>query len=78
MPINLIDYIVNIFSINCSAWIFFEDIAQNLEPAHKLGMKTAWIEGDDAYCKKGFDGKHVHYTVKNLTEFLKQTNKAIK
>ena len=66
------------FQVDCKKSIFFEDIAQNLEPAHKLGMKTAWIEGDDPYCKKGFDGKHVHYTVKNLTEFLKQTNKAIK
>ena len=27
--------------------------------------------------KKGFDGNHVHYTVKNLTEFLKETNKII-
>ena len=42
-----------------------------------MGMKTAWIENDDPYCKKGFDGNHVHYTVKNLTEFLKETNKII-
>ena len=42
-----------------------------------MGMKTAWIENDDPYCKKGFDGNHINYTVKNLTEFLKQTNRSI-
>jgi len=52
-------------------------IAKNLEPAYHMGMKTAWIENDDPYCKKGFDGNHVNYTVKNLTEFLKQTNNLI-
>jgi len=70
--------LIKTFDLDCKKSIFFEDIAQNLEPAHILGMKTAWIEGDDPYCKRGFDGKHVHYTVKNLTDFLKQTNKLIK
>ena len=69
--------LVKTYNINCKNSIFIEDIAKNLEPAHNMGMKTAWIENDDPYCKKGFDGNHVHYTVKNLTEFLKQTNNLI-
>ena len=69
--------LVKTFNIRCDQSIFIEDIAKNLEPAHKMGMKTAWIENDDPYCKKGFDGNHVHYTVKNLTEFLRETNKII-
>ena len=43
----------------------------------QLGLKTALIESNDPYCKKGFDGNHINYTVKNLTDFLKQTNKSI-
>tara|TARA_B100001063_G_scaffold91043_1_gene84729 strand:+ start:2751 stop:3137 length:387 start_codon:yes stop_codon:yes gene_type:complete len=69
--------LVKKFNIICENSIFIEDIARNLEPAHNMGMKTAWIESDDPYCKKGFDGNHIHYIVKNLTDFLKQTNKFI-
>ena len=69
--------LISRYNIECEKSIFVEDIAKNLEPAHKLGMKTAWIENDDPYCKKGFDGNHVHYKVKDLTDFLKQTNKII-
>ena len=57
--------------------IFFEDIAKNLLPAHNLGMKTAWVENDDDYCKEGYDGKHVHYRVKSLIDFLTEINKNI-
>ena len=60
--------------IKCSESIFFEDIAKNLLPAHKLGMKTAWIENNDKYCKEGFDGYHIDYRVKNLTKFLEDIN----
>ena len=56
---------------------FFEDIAKNLLPAHNLGMKTAWVENDDDYCKEGYDGKHVHYRVKSLIDFLTEINKNI-
>ena len=64
-------------SIDAQNSIFIEDIAKNLLPAHELGMKTAWVESDDSYCKQGYDGKHVHYTIKNLTDFLKKINESI-
>ena len=54
-----------------------EDIAKNLLPAHQLGIKTAWIENDDKYCKEGFDGYHVDFRVKNLTKFLEDINKKV-
>ena len=65
------------YRINCSESIFFEDIAKNLLPAHKLGIKTAWIENDDKYCKEGSDGYHVDFRVKNLTKFLEDINKKV-
>ena len=63
--------------IICSESIFFEDIAKNLIPAHKLGMKTAWIENNDKYCKEGFDGYHIDFRVKNLTKFLEDINNKV-
>ena len=63
--------------IKCSESIFFEDIAKNLLPAHKLGMKTAWIENNDKYCKEGFNGHHIDFRVKNLTKFLEDINKKV-
>ena len=68
---------ISIFEIDTKNSIFIEDIAKNLLPAHELGMKTAWVESYDSYCKQGYDGKHVHYTIKNLTDFLKKINESI-
>ena len=69
--------LISKYRINCSESIFFEDIAKNLLPAHKLGIKTAWIENDDKYCKEGFDRYHVDFRVKNLTKFLEDINKKV-
>ena len=69
--------LISKYRINCSESIFFEDIAKNLLPAHQLGIKTAWIENDDKYCKEGFDGYHVDFRVKNLTKFLEDINKKV-
>ena len=69
--------LISTYQIETKNSIFFEDIVKNLLTAHKLGMKTAWIENDDSYCKEGYDGKHIDYKVKNLKVFLKQINKNI-
>tara|TARA_B100000886_G_scaffold338939_1_gene302992 strand:- start:36 stop:704 length:669 start_codon:yes stop_codon:yes gene_type:complete len=69
--------LIDKYRIDCSKSIFFEDIAKNLLPAHQLGIKTAWIENDDKYCKEGFDGNHVDFRVKNLTKFLEDINKKV-
>ena len=69
--------LISTYQIDTKNSIFFEDIAKNLLTAHELGMKTAWIENDDDYCKEGYDGKHIHYKVKNLRTFLNQINESI-
>jgi putative hydrolase of the HAD superfamily len=75
--INPYKKLISTFKIQCSKAILFDDIAKNLEPAHALGMRTAWVENNDPYCRKGFDSSHVHYRVKNLKDFLLETNKII-
>ena len=35
--------------------VFIEDIAKNLEPAKKLGMKTVWLINNEYWGKKDSD-----------------------
>jgi putative hydrolase of the HAD superfamily len=53
---------------------FFEDIAQNLEAPHDMGMTTVLITSDNQTAQPEPDAKqksYVHHITDNLTEFLK-------
>jgi len=41
--------IIEKYKIEPQYSIFIEDIARNLKPAHKLGMKTVWIINDEPW-----------------------------
>ena len=60
------------FNINPTESIFIEDIAINLEPAKKLGMKTVWLINDEYWGKKESDKEYIDYKIKNLSLFLKE------
>ena len=62
------------FNINPTESIFIEDIAINLEPAKKLGMKTAWLINDEYWGKKDSDKDFIDLKIKNLPSFLKEIN----
>ncbi len=51
-----------------------EDIAKNLEPAKKLGMKTAWLINDEYWGKRDSDKDFIDLKIKNLSSFLKEIN----
>ena len=67
---NLIDK----YNINPKLGILFEDIARNLKPAYDLGMKTVWIENNEAWASKDANENFVNFRTKNLSDFLKQVN----
>ncbi len=53
----------------------FEDVAQNLVPAHELGLTTVWLKNNSAWSKQGPDGpvpesRHIHYEIYDLSQFL--------
>lgn len=52
----------------------FEDIAQNLEVPHRLGMRTVWVRTAPEHATErahhGADGAHVHHTTEDLVAFL--------
>ena len=60
------------FNINPKNTIFIDDIANNLEPAKKLGMKTVWLINDEYWGKKDSDKNFIDLKIENLSSFLKQ------
>ena len=66
--------LVKKFNINPRETVFIEDIAKNLEPAKKLGMKTVWLINDENWGKKDSDKDFIDLKIKNLSSFLKEIN----
>ena len=62
------------FNINPNETLFIEDIAKNLEPAKKLGMKTVWLVNNEYWGKKDSDKDFIDLKIKNLSSFLKEIN----
>ena len=67
-------FLIKKFEIVAEETIFIEDIAKNLEPAKKLGMKTVWLINDEYWGKKDSDKDFIDLKIKNLSSFLKEIN----
>jgi putative hydrolase of the HAD superfamily len=66
--------IIEKFNIEPTKSILIEDIAHNLEQAKNLGMKTCWLENEEAFAKKDADKPYIDYKIKNLPSFLQEIN----
>ena len=66
--------IIEKFDIEPTKSILIEDIAHNLEQAKNLGMKTCWLENEEAFAKKDADKPYIDYKIKNLPSFLQEIN----
>ena len=66
--------LIDKFNIKPTETVFIEDIAINLEPAKKLGMKTVWLKNNEYWGKKDSDKKFVDLKIENLSSFLKEIN----
>ena len=66
--------IIKKFDIDPTKSILIEDIAHNLEQAKNLGMKTCWLENDEAFAKKDADKTYIDYKIKSLPSFLHEIN----
>tara|TARA_B100001059_G_C17703415_1_gene511368 strand:- start:230 stop:901 length:672 start_codon:yes stop_codon:yes gene_type:complete len=62
------------FEINPIEAILIEDIAHNLEQAKNLGMKTCWLENEEAFAKKDANKPYIDYKIDNLPSFLQKIN----
>ena len=66
--------LVDKFDINPRKTILIDDIAKNLEPAKKLGMKTVWLINDEYWGKKDSEKNYIDIKIENLSSFLKEIN----
>ena len=66
--------IIEKFNIDPTKSILIEDIAHNLEQAKNLGMKTCWLENEEAFAKKDANKPYIDYKIKNLPSFLQEIN----
>ena len=66
--------LINKFNIQPEETVFIEDIAKNLEPAKKLGMKTVWLINNEYWGKKDSDKDFIDLKIENLSSFLKEIN----
>jgi len=48
----------------------FEDLPQNLVPAHALGMTTILVKTDAEWAQGGIDGDHIHHVTDDLVAWL--------
>jgi len=48
----------------------FEDLPQNLVPAHALGMTTILVRTDAEWAQVGADGDHIHHVTDDLVAWL--------
>ena len=66
--------IIQKFKLDPKKSILIEDIAHNLEQAKNLGMKTCWLENDEAFAKKDANKPYIDYKINNLPSFLQKIN----
>ena len=62
------------FQLDPKQSILIEDIAHNLEQAKNLGMKTCWLENNEAFAKKDADKPYIDYKINSLPSFLQKIN----
>lgn len=83
---NTYEKFLQTYAIDPARAVMFEDIAQNLEAAHRLGMSTVlvtsdaeWLADEPTEKRPAAPGEtyaHVHHVTDDLTAFLSQINLA--
>ena len=63
--------------INPKQAVMIEDMACNLEPAAKLGMRTIWLMAEHSWAKKGATEPYVHFIARDLKQFLSGAKEAL-
>ena len=58
------------FEINPKSSAMIEDMAQNLIPAHELGMKTVWLRSKLDWAMESSENGHIDYIIEDLIEWF--------
>ncbi len=62
--------LVECFAIDPARAIFFEDMARNLVPAHRLGFTTVWVDNGSESGNRGHEPEYVDHHIDDLVPFL--------
>lgn len=62
--------LVKAFDIDPARAAFFEDMARNLIPAHRLGFSTVWVDNGSESGDRGHDPDSVDHHIDDLVPFL--------
>lgn len=69
--------LVERFAITPATSIFFEDMARNLIPAHRLGFTTVWVDNGAESGDHDHDPAYVDYHIDDLVPFLQGVNRQL-
>jgi putative hydrolase of the HAD superfamily len=60
------------FGIDPTSAAMIEDMAQNLQPAKKLGMATIWVDNGSERGNHGHDPDYIDLTIADVGEWLEE------
>lgn len=72
--INAYKSMVTAFGIIPEQSVFFEDMARNLAPAKKLGMRTIWINNGSEWGENGAHSDFIDFETGDLAQWLATAN----
>ena len=60
------------FEIAAERSFFADDMALNLAPASRIGMRTGWVNNGSERGGEGHDAAHIDFELTNLTDWLEE------
>ncbi len=64
------DRLVKKHAIHSPASVMIEDMAQNLKPAHEMGMTCVWVRNDNKWATETSNDEHIDHIIDDLTLWL--------
>ena len=71
---NVYIKMVETLGINPKTSAMIEDLAQNLIPAHELGIKTVWLRSSLDRAIENSKSTHIDYEIDDLTKWINDIN----
>lgn len=64
------DSFVDHFDFDAKKAVMIDDMARNLTPAHKMGIKTVWLQTDSQWADIDYSEQHVDHEISCLDAWL--------
>ncbi|MCK5040751.1 MAG: pyrimidine 5'-nucleotidase [Sphingomonadales bacterium] len=64
------DSFVEHFDVDTTKAVMIDDMARNLTPAHKMGIKTVWLQTDSPWADIDYSEQHVDHEINCLEAWL--------